>query len=242
WKSIQNHGTQPSPGVAATTVAPTEEHRQQNHLRRRQQLYQSLTPQPIPRACEANPCPTTFVHADASSFKQVVQMLTGSAETAAAAAAANSTAEKSSVAPATKVTGPKKAAFKLYERRSRVKNLKMIGPLIPTLLDSNPNSPVAGAAVSPRKLPEVPSPSTLDFPSLSLSPVTPLIPDPFERPPLRGTDSAKWAEDRAIAEKGFYLHPSQRTERRDGQPPRLLPLFPVTSPKASSNSSPATCN
>ncbi|CAD5185329.1 unnamed protein product [Musa acuminata subsp. malaccensis] len=197
-----------------------------------------LTPQPIPRACVANPCPTTFVHADASSFKQVVQMLTGSAETAAA----NSTAERSSVAPAAKVTGPKKAAFKLYERRSRVKNLKMIGPLIPTLLDSNPNSPVGGAAFSPRKLPEVPSPSTLDFPSLSLSPVTPLIPDPFERPPLRGTDSAKWAEDRAIAEKGFYLHPSPRTARRDGQPPRLLPLFPVTSPKASSNSYPATCN
>ncbi|RRT69055.1 hypothetical protein B296_00024539 [Ensete ventricosum] len=190
-----------------------------------------LTPQPIPRACEANPCPTTFVHADASSFKQVVQMLTGYPESAAA----SSTAEKSSVAAAAKVTGPKKAAFKLHERRSRVKNLKMIGPLIPAFLDSNPNSPVGGGAFSPRKQPEVPSPSTQDFPSLSLSPVTPLIPDPFERPPVR-------AEDRAIAEKGFYLHPSPRTARRDGQPPRLLPLFPVTSPKAASNSYPANCN
>ncbi|WOL02062.1 VQ motif-containing protein 4-like [Canna indica] len=193
-------------------------------------------------SCEANSCVTTFVQADSSSFKQVVQMLTGSAETAAAAAAAtNLTSQKSPIPPAAKATGPNKPAFKLYERRNSLKNLKMISPLIPSVLDSNPNSPAG--AFSPRKLPEILSPSTLDFPSLSLSPVTPLISDPFERPTLLpGSDAAKRAEDRAIAEKGFYLHPSPRAGRGDGQPPRLLPLFPVISPRAAANSSSATSN
>ncbi|CAL9196492.1 VQ motif-containing protein 4-like [Musa acuminata AAA Group] len=195
----------------------------------------ALPPKTIPKACEVNPYPTTFVHADTSSFKQVVQMLTGSAETVAAAAAASSTAQKAPVAPATKATGPKKPAFKLYERRNSLKNLKVLSPLVPAFFNSspNPNSLVAAAGFSPRKQPEILSPSMLDFPSLVLSPVTPLIPDPFNRPPHHPTSAAaKWAEDRAIAEKGFYLHPSPRAST-DAEPPRLLPLFPVTSPKVS---------
>ncbi|CAN1172136.1 VQ motif-containing protein 4 [Linum perenne] len=58
--------------------------------------------------------------------------------------------------------------FKLYERRNSLKNLK-INPLNPFL------------AGSTRKQPENLSPSILDFPALVLSPVTPLIPDPFDR-------------------------------------------------------------
>ncbi|URE26573.1 VQ motif [Musa troglodytarum] len=194
-----------------------------------------LTPKSVERDGEVNPYPTTFVQADTSSFKQVVQMLTGSAETvAAAAAAANSTARKAPVAPAAKATGPKKPAFKLYERRNSLKNLKILSPLIPTFFNSNPNSPVTAAGFSPRKQPEILSPSILDFPSLVLSPVTPLIPDPFNRPPHPNSEAAKWAEDRAIAEKGFYLHPSPRA-LAEADPPRLLPLFPVTSPEVSSD-------
>ncbi|URE46147.1 hypothetical protein MUK42_13906, partial [Musa troglodytarum] len=196
----------------------------------------ALPPKTIPKACEVNPYPMTFVQADTSSFKQVVQMLTGSAETVAAAAAASaaaagSTAQRAPVAPATKATGPKKPAFKLYERRNSLKNLKVLSPLIPAFFNSNPSSLVAAAGFSPRKQPEILSPSMLDFPSLVLSPVTPLIPDPFNRPPHHPTSAAaKWAEDRAIAEKGFYLHPSPRAST-DAEPPRLLPLFPVTSPR-----------
>ncbi|URE15626.1 VQ motif [Musa troglodytarum] len=193
------------------------------------------TPKSIPKTCEPNPYPTTFVQADTSSFKQVVQMLTGSAETAAAAAAAaaatNSSAPKWPVAPAAKATGPKRPAFKLYERRNSLKNFK--------ILSSNSGSPVGAAGFSPRKQPEILSPSMLDFPSLVLSPVTPLIPDPFNRPQHPNSESAKRAEDRAIAEKGFYLHPSPRAPA-DAEPPRLLPLFPVTSPYVSSDLSLAT--
>ncbi|KAJ0986432.1 hypothetical protein J5N97_004788 [Dioscorea zingiberensis] len=195
---------------------------------------------PTPRSVDANPYPTTFVQADTSSFKHVVQMLTGSAETAAKHAANPKNpppTPSSSTAAATKPPGPKKPAFKLYERRSSMKNLKMISPLGPAFLHPGSVSPIT--AFSPRKQPEILSPSMLDFPSLVLSPVTPLIPDPFNRPHAPpGSSSALSAEDRAIAEKGFYLHPSPRTTPRDGEPPRLLPLFPVTSPRVSSSSSP----
>lgn len=180
----------------------------------------ATTPKSASRPIDANPYPTTFIQADSSSFKQVVQMLTGSAETAAKqTAAAAGVGPKSSIPPTGKPTGPKKPAFKLYERRASMKNLKMINPMIPSFAGrSNPNSPAA-ASFSPRKMTEILSPSMLDLPSLALSPVTPLIPDPFDRDVLK-------AEQRAIAEKGFYFLPSPRTS---SEPPRLLPLFPVSS-------------
>ncbi|KAG6535831.1 hypothetical protein ZIOFF_000860 [Zingiber officinale] len=182
-----------------------------------------------PKACEATPYPTTFVQADSSSFKKVVQMLTGSAETAAAAAAAAGKGQPQGTAA--KATGPKKPSFKLYERRNILRNLKMLSPLMPAFLCSNPNSPGGAAGFSPLKRPDLLSPSMLDFPSLVLSPVTPLIPDPFNRPqPHPSSEAAKRAEDLAIAGKGFYLHPSPGAAT-DLEPPRLLPLFPVTSPK-----------
>ncbi|KAG0447583.1 hypothetical protein HPP92_028257 [Vanilla planifolia] len=223
---------------------------------------QSLMPSSSPTSTGSNavtksaqrltdPCsnPTTFVQADSSSFKQVVQMLTGSAETAAAAAAAAAAAQVSPSSPPPlpmgknpipspgKLNGPKKPAFKLYERRESLRNLKAISPQIPSLAAS---FSMCGSACpfSPRKQPEILSPSMLDFPSLVLSPVTPLIPDPFNRsprpPPFPGSAAAVSAEDRAIAEKGFYLHPSPRS---DVEPPQLLPLFPETSPRLSSSSS-----
>ncbi|KAL2341883.1 hypothetical protein Fmac_009823 [Flemingia macrophylla] len=145
--------------------------------------------------------PTTFVQADTSSFKQVVQMLTGSSETVKQAASK----------PNMK---PNKKQFKLYERRNslgRNNNNLSINPL--------------SSFFSARK-PDILSPSILDFPSLVLSPVTPLIPDPFHR--------SEAEEDKAIKEKGFFLHPSPVSTPRDSQP-RLLPLFPTTSPKASSS-------
>ncbi|XP_057538437.1 VQ motif-containing protein 4 [Amaranthus tricolor] len=174
---------------------------------------------PITRS-ESNPYPTTFVQADTSSFKQVVQMLTGSSEPIPK--------------PAPKQTNPippikspiKSKPSKLYERRStNLKNLHLSSTLN--------NSSI----VSPRNY-ELLSPSSfLDFPSLVLSPVTPLTHDPFNRSPVSSISSPypdpvvdKLAEDKAIAEKGFFLHPSPVSTPRDSEP-RLLPLFPVTSPR-----------
>ncbi|XP_078431275.1 VQ motif-containing protein 19-like [Wolffia australiana] len=163
---------------------------------------------------EASTYPTTFVHADSSSFKQVVQMLTGSAET---------TSRHSQTAPTAK-TGPKKASFKLYERRhGSFKSLKSIG-LSPRML-----------LQQQQQQPEMLSPSVLDFPALALSsPVTPLLPELFNRAPKPGSPAGSSAEERAIAEKGFYLHPSPRAIKPGAaEAPRLLPLFPVSSPRAS---------
>ncbi|PON61401.1 VQ motif containing protein [Trema orientale] len=202
-----------------------------------------LTPKPITRSESANPYPTTFVQADTSSFKQVVQMLTGSSETAKQASSSSSAAAAAAADPSPR-TGhnhippvksmPKKqqSGFKLYERRNSIKNLR-INPMIPAYASGN------NSGFSPRK-PEILSPSILDFPSLVLSPVTPLIPDPFDRSGSAGFACSRSgkasldaeAEEKAIKEKGFYLHPSPATTPRDPEP-RLLPLFPTTSPRAS---------
>ncbi|KAI8551608.1 hypothetical protein RHMOL_Rhmol06G0198900 [Rhododendron molle] len=81
------------------------------------------TPKPIPKS-ETNGFPTTFIHADTNSFKQVVQMLTGSPET---------TTKQASKQGGPVKTRPKKPGFKLHERRnSTLKNLKIITGLSPT--------------------------------------------------------------------------------------------------------------
>ncbi|KAK9688893.1 hypothetical protein RND81_09G019300 [Saponaria officinalis] len=174
-------------------------------------------PIPITRSDPNSPYPTTFVTADTSSFKHVVQMLTGSSEPTKP-----DPSPKSFVIPPVK-TAPKKQGFKLYERRNSLKH--MISPLSSSYhlhhhgYVHNMNSNVQ----------EILSPSLLDFPSLTLSPVTPLVEDPFNKssPSINGGGSSS-EEDRAIAEKGFYLHPSPRDSE-----PRLLPLFPLSSPRMS---------
>ncbi|XP_010499342.1 PREDICTED: VQ motif-containing protein 4-like [Camelina sativa] len=206
------------------------------------------------RSESGNPYPTTFVQADTSSFKQVVQMLTGSSDrptkhgsslkpnptthhhhqpdptTTTTTRSTPSSSSSFSIPPIKAVPNKKQSSsssgFRLYERRNSMKNLK-INPLNPVF---NP----VNSAFSPRKH-EILSPSILDFPSLVLSPVTPLIPDPFDR----SGSSNQSPEEKAIKEKGFYLHPSPATTPMDPEP-RLLPLFPVTSPRVSGSSSSAS--
>ncbi|KAJ8567855.1 hypothetical protein K7X08_020577 [Anisodus acutangulus] len=180
------------------------------------------------RSETTNTYPTTFVQADTCSFKQVVQMLTGSSETAKQASgsdpSSSSNSTKSSIPPIR--TAPKKPGFKLYERRNSLKNGLMISPLIAGIHNNS--------SFSPRNKPEILSPSILDFPSLALSPVTPLNEDPFNKSSPLTTNVSE--EDKAIAEKKFYLHPSPRRTPRDSEP-QLLPLFPVSSPRVSGSSS-----
>lgn len=196
----------------------------------------SPTGQPITRSEPGNLYPTTFVQADTSSFKQVVQRLTGLSETTKVGAPATT---RSPIPPVKTGSNKKeKSGSKLYERRNSMKSFK-ISPLGPGL--GNKSGFGAGLLGSPRiGTPEILSPSMLDFPSLALSPVTPLIPDPFNRPPQRAASSENLnmeAEEKAIAKKGFYLHPSPASTPRDTEP-RLLPLFPVTSPRISGSGNP----
>ncbi|KAG4959904.1 hypothetical protein AAZX31_13G162600 [Glycine max] len=209
-------------------------------------------PKSVTRSESGNPYPTTFVQADTNSFKQVVQMLTGSTQTAKQASASaspkpNSEPSKphSHIPPIRKQTG-----FKLLERRNNsLKNLN-INPLIGTSgfirgSDNNIKNVVVSSFSPSSRKPEVLSPSILDFPALVLSPVTPLIPDPFNRSRFLNENGTVLmdaieaaAEEKAIKEKGFFLHPSPASTPRD-EKPRLLPLFPTdASPgSASSNSS-----
>ncbi|XP_065862102.1 VQ motif-containing protein 33 [Euphorbia lathyris] len=181
-----------------------------------------------------NPYPTTFVQADTSTFKQVVQMLTGSTTTDTTPKSPpphhhhHQDPSRNFTIPPIK-NSPKRQqqqnSFKLYERRNS--NLKNTSLMINTLL------PTFGNNIINKK--EILSPSLLDFPKLTLSPVTPLNDeDTFNNSsPSLGNSSSE--EDRAIAEKGFYLHPSPISTPRDSEP-QLLSLFPVTSPKVSGSS------
>ncbi|KAB5521429.1 hypothetical protein DKX38_025748 [Salix brachista] len=199
-----------------------------------------LTPIPISRS-DTNPCPTTFVQADTSTFKQVVQMLTGSTETAKQASSKTAqdppttptqTSRSYHIPPIKNMPKRQQNSFKLYERRNNsFKNSLMINTLLPSFANTCNSSSVTG--FSPRNKPEILSPSLLDFPRLTLSPVTPLNEDPFNKSsPSLGNSSE---EERAIAEKGFYLHPSPISTPRDSEP-QLLSLFPVTSPGVSGSS------
>ncbi|XP_073036973.1 VQ motif-containing protein 4-like [Primulina eburnea] len=195
-------------------------------------------PQPITRSEPNNPYPTTFVQADTTSFKKVVQMLTGSSETARMASRPDSV--RSPIPPIKTAAKKDKSASKLYERRSSLRNFK-ISPLGPGLANTRPGV-LAGNSGTPRTgTPEILSPSILDLPSLVLSPVTPLIPDPFNRSPINvqmavvNSDNIDVeAEEKAIKEKSFYLHQSPINTPRDSEP-RLLPLFPVTSPRVATS-------
>ncbi|KAI4320733.1 hypothetical protein MLD38_034180 [Melastoma candidum] len=130
----------------------------------------------------------------------------------------------------------KQQGFRLYERRNSLKNALMINTLLPC--SSSSSSP---PGFSPRNLFPYPHqrhnealfPSVLDFLKLTFSsPVTPLNDDPFGKSSPSLGNSSSSEEDGAIAEKGFYFHPSQANTPRDSEP-QLLPLLPVTSPEIS---------
>ncbi|KAG2271909.1 hypothetical protein Bca52824_066464 [Brassica carinata] len=146
--------------------------------------------------------PTTFVQADSSTFKQVVQMLTGSSSPRSPDSPRpppSPSGKSTFVIPPVKTTQPKRhsSGNKLYERRSNSNSLK--NSLMINTLMIGAGSP----RFSPRNQ-EILSPSCLDFPKLALnSPVTPLKHgggggsdgDPFDRmSPLS-------EEERAISEK-----------------------------------------
>ncbi|KAE9585186.1 hypothetical protein Lalb_Chr25g0286321 [Lupinus albus] len=195
---------------------------------------QEPTPPFTPRSDSNNP--TTFVQADTSTFKQVVQILTGSSQTTTTTTTTTKPQQQQDPLlplpqpPSSRNFNipPKKQGFKLYERRNNsIKNSLMINTLMPNYVNNN------HAGFSPRNH-EILSPSLLDFPSLTLSPVKPLFnDDPLGKfsPSLR--NSSEEEEEKAIAEKGFYLHPSPRTKTPRDSKPQLLPLFPVTSPRLS---------
>ena len=173
---------------------------------------------PSPSSHDPNfPTTTTFVQADPSNFRAVVQRLTGVAQ--------DPSAHKLPVtAAARKPTeiGPRRSAFKLHERRQTARKLEIkLGSPGPAQIGL-PGFGSGGLSPSNRRF--------LGFGSemVMVSPVSPL--DLFGSP--RGEEE----EERAIADKGFYLHPSPLSTPR-GSDPELLPLFPLHSLRNDSKSS-----
>jgi len=136
---------------------------------------------------------TTFVQADPSNFRSVVQKLTGF---------------ESNKLPI--IDRARSSTFKLHERRHSTRNLEYISTGKTTNLSTRQkiSSSFLASPVSP-----------LEMLTRGISP--------------RSTMEDEEEEKRAIAEKRFYLHPNTP---RASQPPQLLSLFPLQSPKATHHS------
>ncbi|KAK1549429.1 hypothetical protein Q3G72_001972 [Acer saccharum] len=174
-----------------------------------------------------SPAPTTFVQADTATFRDLVQKLTGlTADSSSEKLPVTTTTRQPSMSnkPSIPVdpTAPRRSPFKLQERRHTMRKLEIKLGL--TTLRGSP--PSHHHHYSPgRQTHRVDSPIP--------SPVTPLMSDSLFFP-SSGTASpsspALSEEDKAIADKGFYLHPSPLSTPRGNDPPELLTLFPLTSP------------
>ncbi|XP_010547701.1 PREDICTED: VQ motif-containing protein 31-like [Tarenaya hassleriana] len=156
---------------------------------------------------------TTFVQTDTNTFRDVVQRLTGPSDNNIAVPEVG--VEK----PAT----PKKPASKLHERRQCMRpKLEIVKP--------PPSFKAIGATLSSKsgnittvlKSP-VGTPSSL-FSTLSLMEEEKAESDIY-------TPNSE-EEEKAIRERGFYLHPSPRSKPGHAEP-ELLQLFPLTSPNSS---------
>lgn len=162
---------------------------------------------------------TTFVQANTSNFRAIVQQLTGSPSTASSSSSQGGPSQRA-------VSDV--ASFKLHERRQQqgaIRKLEMIKLNNNDTLSYH-HGPLNGV-VRPRRGNEVAmiSPvSTLDGLGLGVA-----SPSPKTYP----RSSMSEEEERVVvAEKGFYLHPVSPLSggSRDCEP-QLLPLFPLHSPR-----------
>ncbi|KAK7255203.1 hypothetical protein RIF29_28607 [Crotalaria pallida] len=181
---------------------------------------------------------TTFVQADPSNFRAVVQKLTGASEDPSAHKLPLTLPSRLAQAhrPTTTIApdiGPKKPNFKLHERRANKKlelnigvserpNVMFHNSIINGMNNSNNNNVVRGRGVFYMG----------EMVNVMASPVSPL--ELLARGSPRTPRSPQQEEEqRVVVEKGFYLHPvSPVTTPRPSHPPQLLPLFPLHSPNS----------
>ncbi|XP_022777119.1 VQ motif-containing protein 11-like [Durio zibethinus] len=157
---------------------------------------------------------TTFVQADPSTFRTIVQQLTGASDDPSSPKLPLTHPARPAAASD---IGPKKPVFKLHERRRAMKKLEI--KLNNNNIGKN-EYPSDFFFVRKRGSFLVSPVSTLDF---------------WSRGGSESTRSlVEEEEEKAIAEKGFYLHPSPLNTPRAGAEPELLPLFPLHTPKESS--------
>lgn len=162
--------------------------------------------------------PTTFVQADTTSFRDLVQKLTGfsgDSEKLPVTHLSKLSSSKPLPPSAAHLTGPHRSPFKLQERRHTIRKLEIKLGLTENFNNSPPSH-------------------THRFDSPVPCPVTPLASESlfFLRPGVASPLSPPFTtEDKAITDGGFYLHPSPINTPRISQMPELLNLFPSDSPR-----------
>ncbi|KAB1204771.1 hypothetical protein CJ030_MR8G027382 [Morella rubra] len=167
-----------------------------------------------------SPTATTFVQADTNTFRDLVQKLTGSSADSEKLPVTLPSKFTSKAFSPGDPTAPRRSPFKLHERRHTHTMRKLEIKLGLTTLRNNStihNSPSQT--------------NRLDSPVQS--PVTPLVSESVYLPSSVTASPSSPAlsdEEKAIAEKGFYLHPSPLNTPRGSEPPELLTLFPLSSP------------
>uniref|UniRef100_J3M1Z9 VQ domain-containing protein n=1 Tax=Oryza brachyantha TaxID=4533 RepID=J3M1Z9_ORYBR len=155
---------------------------------------------------------TTFVQADPTTFRALVQKLTGAPGSGKTAGERRPGCRSGAGAAAAELARPQPLYYSHHHHR----------------LMHSPVSPMDYAIVMA---------SSSSCSSLSSSTSSSLSPSPPASSSSCGvviTKEEEEREEKAIASKGFYLHSSPRTGAGDGERPKLLPLFPVYSPRSSS--------
>ncbi|KAE8735203.1 DnaJ/Hsp40 cysteine-rich domain superfamily protein [Hibiscus syriacus] len=176
----------------------------------------SITSSSVP----STPKPTTFVEADANTFKDLVQKLTGSTNDTDKLPVniPGRLSSKTSSHGGDHPTAPRRPPFKLQERRKLQHSMKKLEiKLGLTTLRNSPSHCVFDCQTRRLDSPVTPLGSESLFYSSSgtVSPSSPVVSE----------------EEKAIAEKGFYLHPSTLNTPRGSRSPELLTLFPLSSPR-----------
>ncbi|KAM2305750.1 hypothetical protein FF1_025186 [Malus domestica] len=184
---------------------------------------------------------TTYVQADPTTFRAVVQRLTGAPEDPSSPKLPLTLPARYSTPkpPTATEMGPRRPAFKLHERRHATKKLELSLNLN-TAAAATPSSSSCGPC---GRLPRVGA-GFMGFGSHEMVMASPVSTLDFlgRGSPRTPPASLCEEEDRAIAGKGFYLHPSPLSAPRGmtDHTPELLPLFPLQSPRDSQNSCSST--
>ncbi|KAF6143085.1 hypothetical protein GIB67_041153 [Kingdonia uniflora] len=167
---------------------------------------------------------TTFVQADSSNFRELVQRLTGPPLDN------TNTSHEGAAAAVKPPVGVKKHTFKLHERRQYTRaKLEIVKPASQFKPENSPGLPPSYPGLRRSRSADLSlSPSHYCSSGFTTSPVgTPS--NIFSNLSLFEDEDQE--EEKAIKERKLYFHSSPRSREGSAEPPELLDLFPLSSPK-----------
>ncbi|PAN40417.1 hypothetical protein PAHAL_7G313600 [Panicum hallii] len=184
---------------------------------------------------------TTFVQADPATFRALVQKLTGAPGGTTAAPAEKQQQQQEEAV--TTVAQQQQQQAPPPPRRPKLQERRRAAPARLELARPHPSASsfyfyhhrghgLMHSPVSPMDAYVLATSSSSPSPLSSSSSMTL---SPHSSPSCGGVVISKEEEEReekAIASKGFYLHASPRGAAGDAERPKLLPLFPVHSPRS----------